>query len=446
MTQRYRYSYIIMVFLLGSMASSVAGQERWTQARVVAEALRANPGLGAAEASAEAASAEAGAAQAYLWPSVSVGAGWTRSDDPVFAFGAKLRQERFTEQDFALDALNRPGAIDDWSTSVRAEWSVLSPARWSGAEAGRAQARAARWGARAAAHEVRFHARVLFHRAVTADARFRAASANLEARRESERVIGRRVEEGVLMEVDLLQARAERQAAEAELHGAESARDDARSRLAVLLARPASELGEFVAPELELDAVAAVPEAGVRPELHAQEALVAAAREQANSAGRSRLPQFSAFASWNTYSPDFLDGVTSRWTGGLMLQVPVFTGFATERKIDAARAQARAAELQLEDLRRRTDAERAEALRAVRTARDVALSARAAEAAATEALQLMERRFEEGLATPLDLLTAQSQTARLRYRSIEAGSHYQIALARLEWATAQPLNDRELAR
>ena len=32
----------------------------------------------------------------------------TRGDDPVYAFGSKLRQQRFTAGDFALNQLNSP--------------------------------------------------------------------------------------------------------------------------------------------------------------------------------------------------------------------------------------------------------------------------------------------------------------------------------------------------
>jgi outer membrane protein TolC len=451
----YKNSNIFMCALSGLVLAAVPGwaaaqnpaSQDWTEERVVEEALARNPGLLEARLGTNAAEAGADVASSFMWPNLRVGLGWARSNDPVFAFGAKLRQGRFTEADFSLAELNQPGAIDDWNTGVQAEWGILSPERWATATAGKREAEAVRWTAERAAQNVRFSARVLFQQAVAAEARAEAARLDVQAKEESRRVIGQRAEQGLLTEVDVLQAEAEWQAARAALRASDQAREDSRARLAVLLARDPSEIGPLRPSEgvqREVDGAQHVLEE--RADLQAFASQVSAAESRVSAAQGARLPSLSAYTSWNTFSSAFLDGPRSRWTGGISLSVPVFTGFAAKGRIAAAEAQVEAARLREDDARRRARSELTEARRAVSASRDVMASAEAASDAASEALRLIRRRFEEGLATTLDLLNAQARAAAHRSAAVEARSGYYIAIARLEWASLDPSNEKETIR
>ena len=56
----------------------------------------------------EEAKAGASLARTQLLPQVSFTEDISRGNDPVYVFGTKLRQQRFTQADFDLDSLNRP--------------------------------------------------------------------------------------------------------------------------------------------------------------------------------------------------------------------------------------------------------------------------------------------------------------------------------------------------
>ena len=57
-------------------------------------------------------------ARTQLLPQLNFTEDISRGDDPVYAFGTRLRQRQFTQADFALNDLNRPSA--DRLTSPRA--------------------------------------------------------------------------------------------------------------------------------------------------------------------------------------------------------------------------------------------------------------------------------------------------------------------------------------
>ena len=46
--------------------------------------------------------------------------------DPVNAFGSTLRQERFTQADFAIDALNTPDRVDLYGTQLQVQQPILN--------------------------------------------------------------------------------------------------------------------------------------------------------------------------------------------------------------------------------------------------------------------------------------------------------------------------------
>jgi len=64
-----------------------------------------------------------------LLPKLSVSEIFMRSNDPVFSFGSKLQQSKFTQADFDLGALNNPKSVNHWQTRIE----FMQPIYHSGA-------------------------------------------------------------------------------------------------------------------------------------------------------------------------------------------------------------------------------------------------------------------------------------------------------------------------
>ena len=96
-------------------------------------ALEKNPLRKAALAETQAASADTQTARSFLLPHVTFSETATRGDDPVFVFGSKLRQRRFTTDDFTLNKLNTPSPYGNFSTRFGGTWNLFdSFASWRG--------------------------------------------------------------------------------------------------------------------------------------------------------------------------------------------------------------------------------------------------------------------------------------------------------------------------
>lgn len=386
---------------------------------------------------AEVARAGARTAGSRLLPSLEVGIGATRSSDPVFAFGTRLRQERFMQADFAIDALNRPHPLTDWTMDAGIRWSVLDPSAWAGRSAARSRVDAADWQTSWSRERTEFLTKTLYYGAVGADAALRAAEVDESATRAAAELFREREERGLLTRADVLQADAELRAAEARRIAAERDRDRAREELALHLGWdirrvpvPTDTLAAPPLPRWESRAVSGA--VSQRADIRALEAAREAAGADASRAGLSLLPRLEGFAGWSSHADEALGTDGTDWTAGIALRWTVFAGFGRAADRQRATAVREIARIRHEEAMRTAGAELEQARRDVVASRSGLEATRAAAAAAEEARLLMRRRFEEGLATAAAFLQAEARAADARSRAVGALVEYNVALARLE--------------
>jgi outer membrane protein TolC len=402
------------------------------------EALAGNPELRVAGARRDLASSAGRSAAAPLWPRLDAGAGYTRSVDPVFAFGTKLRQGRFTQGDLDLDALNNPAAIGDWSAFLSLSWSLLDPTVWAGRSSARSEAEAAAWSAVRMRDATVLMTHLLFYRALAAGARQESARSAVEAAEATLDLFRRRTARGLLTDADLFQAEAELAAALAQQAEAERVRLDAQQDLGSHLGWSPDTLPM---PTGSLPAPTPPGEKSFDPERRADVMARAAAVEAANAAKTratlAYLPALDLFGRFDTHAQDPFAADGDNWTVGVALRWNLFSGFGRSAGAEQARLQGEIARTEYQSALRDARSELAEARRAVRSARQGHEATRAAEEAAERGRELMRRRFEEGLATAADLLGAEARATQMRERAINALANYHMAVAQLEFVRSQ---------
>src|ERR1035437_3905917 len=87
-----------------------------TLQQAVSISLEKNPERKAALADTKAATADVKEARSVLLPHITFSETATLGNDPVYVFGSKLRQQRFTTADFALNILNTPAPFGNFAT------------------------------------------------------------------------------------------------------------------------------------------------------------------------------------------------------------------------------------------------------------------------------------------------------------------------------------------
>lgn len=184
------------------------------------------------------------------------------------------------------------------------------------------------------------------------------------------------------------------------------------------------------------------------PELKALEHQVKAATMAVSlaRAGRGPLVQLQGqYAIQGQWDDDLFPGdneTAGSATAALAVSMPVFDGFAAKAEIGGSRADLRMAELELERITRDRELGVRQARTGLVNARLSLEGRREAVTLAEEAYRLAQVRLDNGLATPLERLDAETALTDARVQLAEALYNCNLAAASLKLAVggAHPIN------
>jgi outer membrane protein TolC len=441
---RRRTRIAVIVLLLVSVPSSGARAERehgtpLGLAQAIDIAMEQSPLLHAARHQVEGATAGIDRARAELLPKVDFVEAFSRSDNPVFAFGSKLNQGRFGENDFAIERLNGPGAVSNFRTALTFSQPIYTGGKATLAlERARLDRLASDQGFERRRHEVMFQTARAYYAALLADADLgvvRAAREVAEANRDLARA---RADAGVVVESDALSAevrvaglREQEIVARHRSVLARAALNEVMGRaldepivLADALAEPRATTVAF--EELEPRALIERPDyQRLGSEARAQERGVAAAHAELR-------PTLSATASYEVNALDVLANGQDSWFVGVALRWNLFNGLGDRARIAEARARLGEVQALRAAAARRIGLEVREAFLALQAARERIAVARQAVTHAEESLRIVRDRYETGLTTIVTLLSAEAALTETRASVTRALHDANVGAAHLD--------------
>jgi outer membrane protein len=414
-----------------------------TLPQAVRMALEKNPLRKAAVADTRVSSADVREARSLLMPRVTFSETATRGNDPVYVFGSKLRQQRFTADDFSLNKLNTPLPFGNFSTRFGGSWSLFdSFASWHGVTRARQMNEAAGHQLERTEQEIVFRVVNAYYGALLANKQLELAE---QAVKTSQSILDRsqsRFDSGLVVESDLLTAKVRMAARQQELIQARNNLDLAQAELNTAMGvsmdtplLPVETLTEarFPVPALQdLEKLALT----TRPDLKRIQSEEAAQRQSVAMAKSSFGPRVNAFAGWETDNPTLMaGGGGNNWLGGVEMQIDIFRGGAKRAQL----ARERALQEKVTAMKQvASDGVRLEVRRAyfnLDSARQEVEVARAAIAQAQDGLRINQDRYDGGLITVTDLLGAEEATRRSQTDYWEAVYRFRTSYASLELAS-----------
>jgi outer membrane protein len=414
-----------------------------TLQQAVTIALEKNPVRKAALADTKASSANIRAAQSFLLPHLSFTETATRGNDPVYVFGSRLRQQRFSEANFALNNLNTPTPIGNFATRFGGTWNLFdSFASWRGVTRARLMNDAAAQQLDRTDQEILFRV-INSYDAVLLGAR--QLDVAEQSAKTAQAIVDRsqaRFDSGLVVESDLLTAKVRLASRQQEVIQARNNLDFARAQLNTAMGMPAD--SAFQLNEISSERALPVPalteaEAQAltnRPDLKRVSSEVEAQHQSVAIAKSSFGPQVNAFAGWELDNPTFVaGGGGNNWMGGIEVKFDLFQGGAKRAELSRQRALEEKAVAMKQAA---TDSVRLEVRRAyydVDASRQQVEVARAAIAQARESLRINQDRYDSGLTTITDLLGAEDAARRSQSDYWEAVYRFHTSYANLQLAS-----------
>jgi outer membrane protein TolC len=425
------------------VAQQATGSSPLTLHQAVSIALEKNPERKAALADTKAASADVREARSFLLPHVTFSETATRGNDPVYVFGSKLRQQRFTTADFALNVLNTPTPFGNFATRFGGAWNLFdSFGSWRAVNRAERVKDALGHQLERTDQEIIFRVVDSYYGALLAKKQLELAEQSMKT---AQAILDRskdRFETGVVVESDLLTAQVRLATRKQELIRAQN-------NLALARAQLGTSMG--ISTESEFDPTEALEERNLpattleeaekkalelRPDLKRIRSDEAAQQQGVSIAKSSFGPRLNAFAGWEADNPTFLaGGGGNNWLAGIEVQFDLFQGGAKRARLSRERAvQEKVAAVK----EMATDAIRLEVRRAyydLDTARRQVEVARATITQSQESLRINQNRYDSGLSTITDLLAVEEATRRSQTEFWETVYRYHTGYANLELAS-----------
>jgi outer membrane protein len=427
--------------------AGLAQTEPLTLGQAVDIALERNPQHKASLAEHRAAAASVREVQSAYFPRLTFSETAVASNDPVFVFGARLRQNRFTTADFALNQLNNPAAIGNFTTRLGLEWLVFdsfltaAKARQAAHQSAASSQRLARADQLIIFRVIQAYYGVLFaarqlevaeHAASTAEAVLDESRARFEA--------------GSTVESDYLTAQVDAASRRQELARAHNALALAHSQLNLTMGITAAHdyqateppaAGDLNPPDLPEAEVRALKE---RPDLKESREEVTAGEAGVQAAKSSFGPRVNVFAGSQLDNINPFGNGGSNWTAGAELQFDIFPGGQKSAGLSRERANLEHAQAlqQIAENNVRLDVRRA--WYDFDFARQSVAVTRTAKAQAEEALRIVGNRYQAGMTTITELLRAEdtARAAGINYWEAEYRSSTTFAALELAMGVLNP--------
>ena len=439
---RTQIAVLALTLVTAAGAQGQSGSQL-TLPQAVEIALEKNPARKMAAAESQAAQARVALARSGFLPRVSFSETATVGNDPVYAFGTRLRQARFTQDDFALSRLNYPDPISNFSSKLGGQWNLFdSFAKTFQLRGAKQMELASEKQLSRADQETVFRVVDAYYGVGLARKQVELAQQTLKTAQAMLDSSTARVEAGTTVESDALSARVNLATRKQELIQAQSGLQLALTQLETALGAPVSAdqqpdatLKEqvFHAPLINESESAALRQ---RPDLQAMSSQVEAQQNGVKAAKAAYGPQLNVFGSWQADNPSFAANGSSTWIAGAELRVDLFARDRESRlaieKANLSRVEA-ATKMTQDNVR--LDVRRAWLEHdAARQMLDVS---RVSVRQAGESLRIMRDRYETGLVTITELLRAEDADRASRTNYWQSVYRYTVSFAALQLASGE---------
>jgi outer membrane protein len=444
MQMRIPKSFRSILLLAAAVGPTLAmAQTPLTLSEAVSIALEKNPMRKMAVADAEVSKAQVNQARSAFLPHVGFTESATIGNDPVYAFGTKLRQGRFTTADFALNNLNYPEPIGNFASRIGGQWNVFNTfVNTFQLRSAKAMQEASQQQLTRADQETVYRVVDAYYSVLAAKKQVEVAEQTIKTAQALVDSSTARVESGMAVDADALSAKVNLAGRQQELIRAQSALAMARTQFETALGvrltpgqQPAESLKEQQLPAAVLEETEALA-LKRRPDLLAAASQVDAQQNNVKAAKAAFGPRLNVFGSWEADNPSFASGGSTNWVTGAELQIDLFARDKNAQlSVQKAMLSKAEAAHQIAEDNIRLDVRRA--YYEHDAASQMLEVSRATVAQADESMRIMRDRYDSGLITITDLLRAEDADRSSRTSYWQSVYRYAITFAALQLASGE---------
>jgi len=431
---------VLVLLLVAVVAMTAYAGEPLSLDQAVETALKNHPNLKAADAQVDAAQANVLRSRSGFLPKVSLSETWSRTDNPLMVLGTKLNQASVAPADFNPTVMNDPDPMSNYNTRL----SVMQPVFNGGKEyLGVTQAKLGREAAvqdrNRSRQETVFNVVKAYYGLLLAREYHKVALQSLETSAANVKLADARYTAGAVLQSDLLRAKVQYAEVKEMATRSENGVKLAAANLSFAMGVPQDSVfevaGALAAQEMKEDLNGTITEAlSLRPDLVSLGLNRKNAEANVKQARTDYVPSLNLMGQVDWNSDRVAGSDAKSWAVMAVLQWNLFDGMVTTSRVREAAANSGRMRALDEQMRSGVQLQVRQAYYGLAASIDRIAATSSSVQEAEEGFRIVQKRYEAGMTTLVDVLGAENALIRAKTGALQALYDNNVAAAELKLA------------
>ena len=343
------------------------------------------------------------------------------TNNPLNAFGFKLQQKSITQNDFSPDLLNHPSGTSDFTTKLEVQQPIINMDLWYKRKAADKQIELYHYKTERTKEYLTFEAQKAYMQLQLAYDAVKVLEEALETTKSVYTFTNNHYQQGLIQKSDVLNAEVRLASVESNLAKAKSNIGNASDQLSLLMGKPGGTIYKVSSLSIEFAKMdTATKIASSRSDLLAMQKAIEATDLMIKSSKMSYLPKVNAFGSYQLNDKRMLGFGANAYLAGVQLTWNIFSGNSIKNTINTQTLERNKLAEQLTDQKDQSQLELNKAYRDLADAQNDIQQQKIAVDQASEALTILQNRYQQGLVNTTDVLMAATQLSQQKFNLSQA--------------------------
>ncbi len=375
---------------------------------------------------------------AIFLPNVGVSYTAMSTNNPLNAFGFKLQQKSITQADFNPDLLNHPSGTPDFSTQLSVQQPLVNLDMLYMRKGAAKQTELYQFKTKRTKEYVTYEVQKAYLQLQLAYDAVKVLEEAAQTAHAMYQLTQNYFNQGLVQKSDVLNAQVHESMVATNLANTKSNIKNASDYLSFLMGVPTGMIytinDKIVDDTMVADTTMKVPDA--RADFMAMKTAIEASKLMIKSSKMSYLPKLNAFGNYQLNDSRMLGFGSNAYLAGIQLSWNIFNGNSTKNTIVTKTLERNKLEQQLAQQKNQSQLELNKTYRDLQDARFQMKQQQTAIEQATEALRILQNRYQQGLVKTTDVLMAETQLAQQKLSLAQAAFNYHATQAYIQFLTA----------
>ena len=369
--------------------------------------------------------------RAMYLPNVNASYTFSNTNNPLYAFGSKLNQERITQMDFNPALLNDPKAISNFATKIEVQQPIINMDAVYLKKAGQVKSDVLKIKAERTKEYIQFELKKAYMQLQLAYRMLETLENAKTTTLANKKVIDNYFKNGMIQKTEVLYIDVRVKEIENQIAYAKSNIKNASDYLFFLIDEPSENKVLKPSEKLEFQNQILDNTASLnfnRKDLQAYQKSLEAYDLMIKSSKAKFLPKLNAFGSFELYDNKFAQFGANGYLAGIQLSWNVFDGLKAKSEQEKYKAELTKAQTEITQYNKQSQLELNKANRQVQDAENKVNLTKLALEQSKEAYRIRKNRYDQGLEKSSDLLMSETTMSQKDLEYQQAIFEYNVAL------------------